>query len=167
VLGPLAGELRERLQAAPDWPARFAALDRVLLRRAGQPRGVHPAVAQAWRLAVASRGGATVSGLASTAGWSTRHLRSQFLRETGLTPRAAIRVSRFDHARRLLQRRAAAGQPPALADLAADCGYYDQAHLAREFRDLAGQPPSAWLAEEFPFVQALAGSAGQDHRHDS
>ena len=41
-----------------------------------------------------------------------------------------------------------------LADLAADCGYFDQAHLAREFRALAGCPPSQWLAEEFRNVQA-------------
>lgn len=36
-----------------------------------------------------------------------------------------------------MQRRSAAGLL-VLADLAADCGYYDQAHLAREFRALAG-----------------------------
>ncbi len=43
---------------------------------------------------------------------------------------------------------------PALARLAAEAGYYDQAHLAREFRGLAGCSPSAWLAEEFRNVQA-------------
>ena len=63
---------------------------------------------------------------------------------------------RFDRARRALQQRVAAGKPAALADLAASCGYYDQAHLAREFRDLAGCAPSAWLAEEFRNVQAGA-----------
>ncbi len=41
-----------------------------------------------------------------------------------------------------------------LADLAAEAGYFDQAHLAREFRALAGLPPSQWLAEEFRNVQA-------------
>jgi AraC-like DNA-binding protein len=54
------------------------------------------------------------------------------------------------------------GAPPGsaarvrLADLAVECGYFDQAHLAREFRALAGLPPSQWLAEEFRNVQAGA-----------
>jgi AraC-like DNA-binding protein len=48
-----------------------------------------------------------------------------------------------------------------LAELATECGYYDQAHLAREFRDLAGCPPSALLAEELRKVQAaLHGDEG-------
>ena len=76
------------------------------------------------------------------------------LAETGLTPKSAARVTRFDRARRLLQRQAGAGQPATLADIAVTCGYYDQAHLAREFRELASCPPSAWLAEEFRNVQA-------------
>ena len=43
-----------------------------------------------------------------------------------------------------------------LADLAAACGYFDQAHLAREFRALAGCPPSQWITEEFRNIQAGA-----------
>src|ERR1700689_3493445 len=51
------------------------------------------------------------------------------------------------------------GQPPGefgLAHLPVPCGYLDQAHRAREFRALAGCPPSQWLAEEFRNVQAGA-----------
>jgi len=51
------------------------------------------------------------------------------------------------------KRPAAAGRDLGLADLAVECGYFDQAHLAREFRSLAGLPPSRWLAEEFRNVQ--------------
>jgi len=98
-----------------------------------------------------------VSGLAAETGWSERHLRSRFLAETGLTPKAAARAIRFDRARRLMQRRCGAGLL-VLADLAADCGYYDQAHLAREFRALAGCAPTDWLAREFRNVQAAAGA---------
>ncbi|MCA1672997.1 MAG: helix-turn-helix domain-containing protein, partial [Actinobacteria bacterium] len=42
---------------------------------------------------------------------------------------------------------------PPLADVAARCGYYDQAHFTREWRDLAGCSPRTWLAEELPSVQ--------------
>jgi transcriptional regulator GlxA family with amidase domain len=98
-----------------------------------------------------------VSALAEGTGWSGRHLASRFRAEIGLTPKAAARVIRFDRARKLLvQRLAAGGGDHFLADLAADCGYFDQAHLAREFRALAGCPPSQWLAEEFRNVQAGA-----------
>ena len=64
------------------------------------------------------------------------------------------RVIRFDRARHTLQRLAIAEQAVSLADLAVDSGYYDQAHLAREFRELAGCAPSQWLVEELRNVQA-------------
>jgi AraC-like DNA-binding protein len=41
-----------------------------------------------------------------------------------------------------------------LAAVAAECGYADQSHLAREFRRFAGTSPSGWIAEEFPNIQA-------------
>jgi AraC-like DNA-binding protein len=157
VLGLLADKIGERISKAGDWPARFAVLDQLLASRLADPP-IEPRtsdeVGHAWRRLVASGGHCAVSELAAETGWSDRHLRSVFRGETGLTPKAAARVIRFDRTRRLLQRRTAAGLPLLLADLAADCGYYDQAHLAREFRDLAGLPPSAWLAAEFRNVQA-------------
>jgi AraC-like DNA-binding protein len=91
-----------------------------------------------------------VAALAAETGWSDRHLRSRFRAETGLTPKAAARLIRFGRARRLLLRRQRAGTGASLAELAAECGYYDQAHLDREFRGLAGCPPTTWLAEEYP-----------------
>jgi hypothetical protein len=80
----------------------------------------------------------------------------------GLTPKAAARVIRFDRARHLLAGQVAAGGRPRLADLAVTCGYFDQAHLARDFRALAGVPPSQWLAEVFRNVQAAAGGFAAD-----
>jgi AraC-like DNA-binding protein len=171
VLGGLAKELRERALSAPDWPTRFAAIEDALAARvrsvsdgpvsiglggAGHPGRLRPEIGYAWRRLRETGGTVAVAALAAETGWSARYLGARFRAETGLTPKEAARVFRFDRARRLLAAGHAAGRRDFLADLAADCGYYDQAHLAREFRDLAGCPPSAWLAEEFRFVQAVA-----------
>ena len=156
VLGGVCAELRDRVRVAAGWPERFAVLDEILLRRAAHA-DVAPEVSWAWHELLREGGTIRVSELAAGTGWSGRHLTSRFRAEIGLTPKAAARVIRFDRARQLLVRNltgATADGGVLLADLAADCGYFDQAHLAREFRALAGCPPSQWLAEEFRNVQA-------------
>ena len=195
VLGGVCVELRDRIRLAAGWPERFAVLDEILLRRAAEsdamspdalrsgalgPDAVSPEVSWAWQRLLREGGALRVSELAAGTGWSGRHLTSRFRAEIGLTPKAAARVIRFDRARKLLVRNLASATADdgyrlarhrlghfRLADLAADCGYFDQAHLAREFRSLAGCPPSQWLAEEFRNVQAgnwLDGESWEHHR---
>ncbi len=158
VLGRLATEVRERVVAAPDWPGRFAVLEDFLagrVRAAGEAAAApRPEVSYALDRLRRTRGAVSVADLAAETGWSARHLSKQFRAETGLSPKAGARVVRFDRARRRLLRRQATGGRVVLAELAAECGYYDQAHLARDFRDLAGCPPSVLLAEEVRNVQA-------------
>jgi AraC-like DNA-binding protein len=158
VLGGVGAELRERVRGACGWPERFAVLDEILLRQVltAKDEAVAPEVLWSWRQLLQAGGAVRVADLAAGTGWSGRHLASRFRAEIGLTPKAAARVVRFDRARRrLVEHAGGAGQAGyQLADLAAETGYFDQAHLAREFRALAGVPPSQWLAEEFRNVQA-------------
>jgi AraC-like DNA-binding protein len=156
VLGRVATELQERVREAPTWRERFAIVDQVLLRRLVATKSPPPEVLHAWRALQLGGGLVSVRRLVREVGWSSRHLQSRFREEVGLTPKAAGRVIRFDIARRRLQNQAAKGDNRSLADLAAHCGYFDQAHLARDFRDLAGLAPSRWLAEEFRNVQVPA-----------
>jgi AraC-like DNA-binding protein len=163
LLGPLAAQIQERLQDGADWPRRFEILDELLLDRAragagatepGLVPGISREVRYAWQALLRSGGRIGVAQLAADTGWSDRHLRAKFRLEIGLTPKAAARVIRFDRARRRLLSRVRAGGAAGLAGLAADGGYYDQAHLDREFAALAGCAPTAWLAQEFRYVQA-------------
>jgi AraC-like DNA-binding protein len=154
VLGPLAGELHERLAESPDWRGRFAILDATLSARLASPDGGVPAaVARAWELTLASGGRASVGAIARAIGWSERHLTNRFREETGATPKLAGRIIRFDRARRALQAQYTGSGRADIARVAADCGYFDQSHLDRDFTEFAGLPPSRWLAHEFGNVQ--------------
>jgi AraC-like DNA-binding protein len=152
VVGPVARSLREELEGYASWPERFAAVERVLRGLVGRHEvraQVRPEVGEAWRLIRRGRGRTPVATVAAAVGWSTRYLEEQFRGEYGITPKAAVRLTRFE-------RSVAAARDPRrrLADIAADCGYADQAHLAREWRDLAGRPPSRWRDEDdLAFVQ--------------
>ncbi|MFI9010086.1 helix-turn-helix domain-containing protein [Actinosynnema sp. NPDC053489] len=74
---------------------------------------------------------------------SERHLRTLFTRAVGLSPK---RYARVDRVRRVVARGGRGGW----ARLAAELGYYDQAHLTREFRAAMGVPPGAYLAGDLP-----------------
>jgi AraC-like DNA-binding protein len=146
LLAGRATTLLDRLASAGGWAERFALLDAeltALLRRGRGERGVLPEVGYAWDRLAETGGNLRIEELAREVGWSRRHLAEKFRTETGLAPKAAARVIRFEGAcDRLL-----APHRPALARVAAEAGYVDQAHLSRDFRDLAGLPATAWLAE--------------------
>jgi len=175
VIGAFAAQLRELVAGQPTWAGRFAVLDELLARRAAEAdadrrAGIRPEVGYAWRRLRQTRGGVGVSALAAETGLSARRLGALFRAEFGLAPKEAGRVIRFSHARRRIGQAVSdpgatgqVAQRPAVtfARLAAECGFYDQAHLAREFRALAGCPPSQWLAEEFRFIQAAPADLGE------
>jgi AraC-like DNA-binding protein len=147
LFGRDADRLAERLHDAPTARDRFAVLDAALLRRARDARPVRPDVDRAWALLRASSGRIGVEALASALNCSRRHLARRFAEDVGMPPKVAARLIRFEAARMRL------GSVP-LAQLAAEHGYADQAHFTREFRALAGVPPTA-----FPNVQDAGAAA--------
>jgi AraC-like DNA-binding protein len=146
VLGRAGDRIQSRIQEADSWSSRFAILDSELGALLRDAPAIAPEVAWAWRMLLRSGGTVPVAKLAAETGWSSRYLAQRFHVETGLSPKALARVVRFHHARSALR---TGGRPGGLAGVAAAYGYYDQAHLAREFRALAGCPPSQWLAERY------------------
>jgi AraC-like DNA-binding protein len=166
VLGRDGLELVDRVRAAPDWSGRFAAAESALLRRLGRDTAPSPEVVEAWRLTTAGGGRLRVADVAARVGWSDRHLGDRFRAETGLSPKEAARVVRFDRARRALAARVGHGRPPDLAALAAASGFADQAHLTREWRALSGLSPTRWLAAELGFVQDSTPGERQAPSHD-
>ena len=96
------------------------------------------AVHRAFGELVGRRGQLSVTDLADLASLSERQLRRVCLELSGLSPKQLARILRFRHAISRIRRSLQID----LASLAMDCGYYDQAHMVRDFREFAGVSPT-------------------------
>jgi AraC-like DNA-binding protein len=140
---PAAYALREQLLAAGDPEAMLDAIERHLLGASG------PAIAGLDRCATAvalleADPVRSIAEIAGELGVSHGHLDREFTRVVGLSPRALARLLRV---RRLLHAIDVRGDVPWTA-LAADLGWYDQAHLIRDFKRHTGVPPSRYVAAQ-------------------
>ena len=91
------------------------------------------------------RGQVSIDRLASEVSWTRRHLERRFLDTVGIAPKRLARIARFQHALQEIER-ADAHRPGTTT--AATCGYADQAHFIRDFRDLAGCSPGEHLLRQ-------------------
>ena len=150
VAPTVATELIERLSAAATWRTRWAVLDEILCRMVREEVALAPELERAWQALTSSHGAIGVAELADDVGWSRRHFGLRFRETFGLPPKVMARVLRFERAQRLLR----LPTQPSLASVASACGYADQAHMTRDWREFSGSTPSAWLNDEnLPFVQ--------------
>ncbi len=149
VLGRWGHELVQRVGDVPDWATRFALVDRALRARLAEAPPVDTELAWSLGQLVGSGGGAVIGNLADELGWSHRRLIARFRDAVGLPPKLMARIVRFERLLTLL----AANPAIDWASAAATCGYFDQAHLVREVRDLAGITPTELRAERVNFVQ--------------
>jgi AraC-like DNA-binding protein len=96
----------------------------------------------------------TVAELASAVGLTPRTLQRRFLEEVGMEPTLLRRILRFRTAFSLLERL----PPGRWSRVAPRTGYFDQAHLIREFRRFAGAPPSVFFGAGPELARAFSSS---------
>jgi AraC-like DNA-binding protein len=146
LAGGVGVELVERLWDADGWQRRFGILDAALA--AGVAQAPPPSSELMWAFGRmrATDGRTAVGALADELGWSHRRLIARFREQIGMAPKTLARVMRFERVSRLLRETAA----PGLAEVAFECGYYDQAHLNRDFKQFAGTTPLDYLASRLP-----------------
>jgi AraC-like DNA-binding protein len=152
LLGRDADLLVERLHDAPGWASRFDLLDEAIARRLEAARPAPLNVAWAWRRLHETHGNVTIGALAGELGCSRRHLAAQFREQVGVPPKLLARILRFDRVIALLRN----AEPERWAEVAYACGYYDQAHFNRDFREFAGSTPRAFLAARMPDAGGFA-----------
>lgn len=155
LLGVAADELTDARVPVEELPAPWlrtcrrehaspavavAAIERLLLERLGAAPPPDPSrrrVAQAVRTLLLSPS-TPIQELAGDLGWTRQHLRRVFRQHVGIGPKELARIGRLQRAVHRLQ--SAPGID--IARVALELGYFDQAHMARDFRELAGVTPA-------------------------
>jgi AraC-like DNA-binding protein len=152
VLGRAASTLFWEMGEASDAPGRLARLAAGLrgLGRAGSIEAP-PAVTATLAAIDRTHGRVRIERLAQLTGITRRQLERQYDAHVGLRPKEYARIVRVQHALHVLRSQ----KMTRGADVAALCGYADQAHLIRDFRQLVGQTPRLVSATRATLSNAL------------
>jgi AraC-like DNA-binding protein len=152
-LGSLSRQLEEQLLSASlnidTLEDRVAAVERVLTHIVTKSKQESSTLSLAARV-VEYRGLVSVDQLAQDAGISARQLERRFLNEVGLGPKLLSRIIRFQQVFRAVER-----CEREWALVAVECGYYDQAHLIRDFNQFTHQTPALLFAQQRSLTEAF------------
>jgi len=114
----------------------------VMTRRTPPDWGPHPAVKFALEQFERDPSRFSIAEIARRTGWTERRFSQLFREQVGFPPKVWNRLKRFQSAVRHLS----AGMEVPWAELAVECGFYDQAHLANEFRSFSGVDLTTYTA---------------------
>lgn len=139
--------LRGRIVEGSSPEARLRILEDCLAthfvkKQAHQQWAFHPAVEFALEQFARDSNGLSISEVARSSGWSERRFSQIFREQVGFPPKVWCRLQRFQRAMRQLR----AGVDVRWAEVAIECGFYDQAHFANEFRSFSGIDVTTYTA---------------------
>jgi AraC-like DNA-binding protein len=153
LFGDQASRVVEALAQARDWDRRFDLLEELIFRRIGSTKPIRPEIQWAWGQLQETTCPVSIGALAKELGWSHKHLIAQFRDHLGATPKRLARVLRFE---RTIQQIGACN-PLRWAEIAFGRGYFDQSHMIREFRELAGCTPEEYIGLQLSHGGVSAG----------
>ncbi|MCW3462315.1 AraC family transcriptional regulator [Chitinophaga nivalis] len=133
--------LKSLLEKAATIPQQIRVVEIFLLQRLPVPVIAIQQVLPTIDRIRATNGNIRIAALAAQACMSVRTYERYFLQLTGVSPKTFSRIIRFMAVKQQLK--TAADQP--LLRLALDNGFYDHAHLTREFSAFTGHSPVSYL----------------------
>jgi AraC-like DNA-binding protein len=147
VWGQTAIDLRDRLLEAVTHRTRFEIVERALLTELSTDFERNGAVGFALRRFMAAPHTTTIASVSDQVGLSSKRFIQVFRNETGFTPKVFCRIRRFQQA----LDRMGVGKNIEWANVALDCGYFDQSHFIHDFRAFSGINPTSYLARQTPY----------------
>lgn len=154
ILGRRHGHLEDRIHSAAATAERVSIIERLLLDSLSPPDSNEKVVEAVKDHIVLNDGIVSIHKTARQFGVSQRQLERHFKQMVGVSPKVYSRIVR-------LQGILAATEfhrSDDLSGLALRFGFYDQPHFVREFTELAGKSPTAFLRDENRMAEAFIGT---------
>ncbi|HXS35566.1 MAG TPA: AraC family transcriptional regulator [Flavipsychrobacter sp.] len=143
-------ELEEQLFDALDNTTRVAITEKYLLRKLRHLSGEYSMVSKCIH-EIRNSATSNIKELSVQYNTNYKTLERRFNNIMGLTPAELIKINRFNNAVLLMY----SCRFDSLTNIAYECGYYDQSHFIREFRQLTNFSPKEFLKEQFTIVQVI------------
>ena len=139
--GAEAALLREQLLEAASPEQKLRRLEQSLLTQSFRSLSRHPAVGFALQEFARIDQMPSVTEVTEDTGLSARRFIQLFSGSVGLNPKLYCRIGRFQQVLRMIH----SGEECDWAQVALDCGYFDQAHFIHDFKAFSGINPSTYL----------------------
>jgi AraC-like DNA-binding protein len=161
ALEDLSKQLFRQLECLQDLSSltkAATALDSILHRIAEQARRGEDRISYVVRTIERTCGLVSIAQVADRVGWSARQLQRRFRSAVGISPKLFGRMRRFQEVLRAME-----SPGSNWVNAAVRCGYFDQAHLIRDFREFTGKTPTALLDQEIELVRRFLQPPAMSH----
>ncbi|MBS1605667.1 MAG: helix-turn-helix transcriptional regulator [Bacteroidetes bacterium] len=156
LLGHPVRTLHERLKEKQDLNGRVALLEDFLLSRLTEKDRRVRSITMVGKIIREMQHNPDLNSIRIIAGQyniSSRYLGKLFLQYTGVTPKLYDKIRRFQQSLRLITE-----NQSSFTAIAYNCGYFDQSHFIRDFKQFAGFTPSSYSPASYPVGQVLVNS---------
>jgi AraC-like DNA-binding protein len=150
IFGSRIKEIEAKLFETRKHQKKIDLLQQALLQQLKEPAS-HATTIAALKLIQHRHGNISVEALMRELGANYKYLERHFLQIVGLTPKVFNRITRFQYVMQTLRYAAFHAWP----SMALDCGYYDQAHFIKEFKEFTGATPSEFVARQNQIAEML------------
>jgi AraC-like DNA-binding protein len=133
--------LREHLLEIADISLKFAAAERFLLKRFQNRFTPNAAVEYALGEIIRQPDQINLGHVSQSIGFSQKHFIDMFRRQVGITPKAYLKIIRFQKAIGEIEQQ----EDVSWAGISLDCGFYDQAHFIHDFKFFSGFTPEEYI----------------------
>ena len=150
IWGDEFGVLRERMLETPDISMRFGMIENFLLEKFQSRLILNPCVAFAVGEMIRNPDRLNMARMNDRIGYSQKHFISMFKKQVGLTPKAYLKIMRFQKAINCIE-----NAPPQSVDWTAishECGFFDQSHFINDFKVFSGFTPEEYTQNKSNYL---------------